>query len=69
MSKVILATRSIKKGEAVKAEIEAEINCMGVVGVDELDYSCHDSVRTFVARVAVLERVDIVVLTAGVATE
>lgn len=67
--KVILAVRSIKKGDAAKAEIETETKCTGVVEVYELDYSSYASVKTFAARVAELERIDIAILNAGVATE
>ena len=67
--KVILAVRSIKKGEVARAEIEAETKRTGVVQVYELDYSSYASVKSFAARVNELERIDIAVLNAGVATE
>ena len=67
--KVILAVRTVKKGEAAKAEIEAEEGRTGVVEVFELDYSSYASVKAFAANVAKLPRVDIAVLNAGVATE
>ena len=67
--KVILSVRSIEKGEAAKAEIESETKRPGVVEVYELDYSSYASVKAFAAKVAELDRVDIAVLNAGVATE
>lgn len=42
--RVILAVRTIKKGEAAEAEIETETNRTGVVEVYELDYSSYASV-------------------------
>ncbi|KAL9124437.1 MAG: hypothetical protein Q9217_006229 [Psora testacea] len=67
--KVILAVRSVKKGEAAKAEIEAEEGCMSIVEVYELDYSSYASVKAFAANIANLPRVDVAVLNAGIATE
>lgn len=61
--------RSIARGEAAKAEIEAETKRTGVVDVWELDYSSYASVKAFAANVAKLARVDAVVLNAGIATE
>ena len=55
--KFLLAVRSIKKGEAAKAE--AKINRMGVVQVYELDYSSYDAVKALAARLAELESVDV----------
>ena len=67
--KIILAVLSIKKCEAAKAEIEAQTKRSDVVEVYELDYSSYASVKVFAARVAELERANIDVLNAGVATE
>ena len=67
--KVILAVRSISKGEAAKADIEATTERLGIVDVYELDYSSYASVKVFAVEVAKLTRVDIVILNAGVATE
>ena len=48
LHKANLAVRSIKKkGEAAEAEIEAEINRIGVVEVYELDYLIYDSGQSF----------------------
>ena len=67
--KVVCAVRTVSKGEAAKADIEAETKTTGVIDVYELDYSKYASVQTFAANVAKLPRVDIAVLNAGVATE
>lgn len=67
--KVIIAVRSVAKGEAAKAEIEAESKTTGVIEVWELDYSRYDSVKAFAVKVKTLIRVDAVVLNAGIATE
>ena len=67
--KVVCAVRTISKGEAAKAEIEAESKITGVIDVYELDDSRYASVQSCAANVAKLPRVDIAVLNAGVATE
>ena len=67
--RVVLAVRSVEKGEAAKAEVEGETKRPGVVDVYELDYSSYASVKAFAARAAELDRVDVAVLNAGVATE
>lgn len=67
--KVICAVRSIGKGEAAKAEIEAETKITNVIDIYELDLSKYVSVKNFAANVAKLPRVDVAVLNAGVATE
>ncbi|KAL1965183.1 hypothetical protein VTN77DRAFT_5937 [Rasamsonia byssochlamydoides] len=73
--KVIMAVRSIAKGEAAKAEIEAaETKTKTTTGVImevwELDYARYDSVKAFAARAAAtLDRIDVVVLNAGIATQ
>ena len=67
--KVICAVRSISKGEAAKAEIEAETKVTDIIDIYELDLSKYVSVKNFAANVAKLPRVDIAILNAGVATE
>lgn len=67
--KVICTVRSVSKGEAAKADIEAETKRTGVVDIYELDYASYASVKSFAAKVAELPRLDIVILNAGVATE
>ncbi|KAH7148257.1 hypothetical protein EDB81DRAFT_458004 [Dactylonectria macrodidyma] len=65
-TRVILAVRSPKKGEDAKASIEATTNRKNVVEIWELDMADYDSIRTFVARCAYLDRIDAVVANAGV---
>lgn len=67
--KVIGVVRSIARGEAAKAEIEAETGRQGVVDLMECDLSSYASVKAFAANVATQDRVDAVVLNAGIATE
>jgi len=67
--KVILAVRSMPKGAAAKAEIEAATNRTGVVEVWELDYAKFASVKAFAAKAATLPRVDAVVLNAEITTQ
>lgn len=68
-SKVILAVRSIAKGKAAQAEIEARTRRTGVTEVWELDLSSYASVKAFAAKAAELPRVDAVVANASIATE
>ena len=67
--KVIIAVRSIARGEAAKAEIEAQTQSTGVLEVWEVDYASYDSVKAFAAKVATLARVDAVVLNAAIAAD
>lgn len=67
--KVIGAVRSIARGEAAKEEIEAETGRRGVIELMECDLSSYGSVKAFASNVAKLDRVDAVVLNAGIATE
>ncbi len=60
---------SSNKGEAALVEIEAETKRPGVAEIWELDYSNYASVKAFCARVAQLDRLDAMVLNAGVATK
>ncbi|KAF2233634.1 NAD(P)-binding protein [Viridothelium virens] len=66
-SHVILASRSLSKGEAAVKSIEASTGRKGVAEVWQLDLTSYDSVRAFAKRVEELERVDAVVQNAGVA--
>ncbi len=66
-STVILATRSISKGEAAAAEIERRTGRTGVLRVWHLDMNSYESVRGLAKRAAnELERLDVAVLNAGV---
>jgi retinol dehydrogenase 12 len=68
-AKVIVAVRSVSKGEAAKQEIERQTERAGTVDVWDLDYSSYASVKAFAARAAALQRLDAAVLNAGIATE
>lgn len=65
---VILAVRSIEKGEAAKNDIEASTRKQGVVQVWQLDMSSYKSVLDFSAKASKeLNRIDVALLNAGVA--
>ena len=66
-AKVILACRSVERGEAARRDIEATTNREGVVEVWEVDLVFFDSVKRFCRRAGGLERLDVLVLNAGVA--
>lgn len=67
-STVILAVRSLQKGEEAKKEIETSIGISGVVQVWQLDMSSYQSVLDFAARATKeLQRLDVALLNAGVA--
>lgn len=65
-ARVILAVRSVKKGEDAKASIETSTKRKGVVEVWQLDMSDYDSIKAFVTRCDSLDRLDVVVANAGV---
>lgn len=64
---VILAVRTLSKGEDAKGRIEAATGKKGIAEVWKLDLCSHESVREFAARVNGLERVDAVIENASVA--
>jgi retinol dehydrogenase-12 len=68
-SKVIIACRSLEKGEAAKKTIEEETKREGVLEVWQLDLASYASVKEFAARANELERLDILVENAGIATQ
>ena len=65
---VILAVRSLAKGEAAKEDIEASTNRKGVVEVWELDLASYASVKANAARLSKLERIDILIENAAIVT-
>lgn len=66
-SRVILAVRSIEKGEAAKRDIEKTTGRQDVVKVMHLDMSSYESVLDFAKKASEeLDRIDIAVLNAGV---
>jgi NAD(P)-dependent dehydrogenase (short-subunit alcohol dehydrogenase family) len=62
---VILACRTVSKGEAARADIEATTKRFGIVQVWQLDLEDHDSIRKFVQRAEALDRLDVVLENAG----
>ena len=67
--KVILACRSLERGEAAKRAIEESTKRTDVVEVWELDLSSYGSVKAFAARANGLERLDVLLENAGIATQ
>jgi NAD(P)-dependent dehydrogenase (short-subunit alcohol dehydrogenase family) len=65
-AKVILAVRTIEKGNVAKAAIEARTGKKGTIEVWQLEMSSYDSIRAFVEKAAQLDRLDIALLNAGV---
>ncbi|KAH7225194.1 hypothetical protein BKA60DRAFT_255570 [Fusarium oxysporum] len=63
---VILAVRSLEKGEAAKASIEASTKRKNVVQVWQLEMDKYDSIKSFASRCNSLERLDVVVENAGI---
>jgi NAD(P)-dependent dehydrogenase (short-subunit alcohol dehydrogenase family) len=66
-SKVILAVRNTKAGEAAKSAIEKSTKRTGVVEVWELDLGSYASVKAFATKAQSLERVDVLLENAGIA--
>jgi NAD(P)-dependent dehydrogenase (short-subunit alcohol dehydrogenase family) len=66
--KVIIACRSIEKGEAAKKDIEKSTKRTGVVEVWQLDLCSYESVKAFAAKANALPRLDVLLENAGVAT-
>lgn len=65
--KVILAVRSVSKGEDARKAIEASTGRKGVAVVWELDLNSYQSVKNFAERANGLRRLDAVVENAGIA--
>jgi retinol dehydrogenase 12 len=66
-AKVILACRSIPRGEEAALSIESTTGRKGVCEVWQVDLGNFDSVKRFTQRAAKLDRLDIVCENAGVA--
>ncbi|KAL8947173.1 MAG: hypothetical protein Q9222_006511 [Ikaeria aurantiellina] len=66
-AKVIIAVRSLEKGEAAKRSIEESEKKKGVVEVWHLDLSNYESVKQFAKKVDTLPRLDILLENAGIA--
>ena len=68
--KVILAVRSLEKGEAAKASIlKSEKKTADTVEVWKLDLSSYQSSKDFAQRAQALDRLDILIENAGIVTE
>jgi retinol dehydrogenase-12 len=65
---VIIACRTLSKGEAAKQEIEKSENSSGVLQVWELNLSSYASVKAFAKRCETLPRLDVCVENAGIAS-
>lgn len=65
-SKVILTARDAHKGEAAKDDIEARLGRKHQLEVWELDMNSYDSIVAFAQRAGELDRLDVVILNAGV---
>lgn len=65
--KVIIAVRSISKGDAAKREIEQSTGRQGVLEVWPLDLASYESTIQFAERAKKLQRLDILLENAGVA--
>ena len=68
-AKVILAVRSLEKGEAAKKSIEETTGRTGVVEVWQMDLSSYESVQQFVKKAESLNRLDVIVENAGIARD
>lgn len=65
-ARVILAVRTITKGEDAKASIKALTKRLNVLEVWQLDMIDYQSILSFVSKCENLERLDVVVANAGV---
>lgn len=69
-SKVIFGVRNLKKGEQAKREIELATQCKsGVIDVWEIDLESPATIKRFVDRANLLDRVDVVINNAGLGTK
>ena len=67
--KVLLAVRSVEKGEEAKKSIEASEKRLDVVEVWNLSLSSYQSVKNFAKRAQGLQRLDVLVENAGKVTQ
>jgi retinol dehydrogenase-12 len=68
-SKVILAVRSLSNGNIARTNLEASTGRSNAVQVCELDMADHESVRNFANQMEAIERLDAVILNAGIYTQ
>ena len=67
--KIILAVRTVEKGEAAKKSIEESTNRRGVIQVWPLDLTSYESVKQFSTRAEGLKRLDVLLENAGMMTK
>ena len=67
--KVIIACRSLPKGEAAKKSIEESSGRKGVVDVFHLDLSSYASVKAFAEQCQNLDRIDVLIENAGISVD
>ncbi|KAH7389120.1 hypothetical protein BKA64DRAFT_130318 [Cadophora sp. MPI-SDFR-AT-0126] len=65
-AKVILAVRSVKKGEVAKASIEETTGKKNVVEVWQIDMSNYESIKAFAEKCSSLDRLDVLLANAGI---
>lgn len=65
--RIILAVRSLEKGEKAKRLLETETKRVGVAEVWHLDMCSYNSVKSFAVKVSNLERVDAIIENVGIA--
>jgi retinol dehydrogenase 12 len=68
-AKVIIACRTVSKGEEAKKSIEESTQRTGVVEVWKLDLSSYASVKEFAVRANQLPRLDVLLENAGISTQ
>ncbi|KAJ6006240.1 short-chain dehydrogenase/reductase [Penicillium sp. IBT 35674x] len=66
--RVILAVRSVQRGQDAAEELEISTGRSGSVQVEELDMASHESVKAFAMRMEEVDRLDTVLLNAGMYT-
>jgi NAD(P)-dependent dehydrogenase (short-subunit alcohol dehydrogenase family) len=66
--RVILAVRSVQRGQDAAEELEKSTGRSGAVQVEELDMASHESVKAFATRMEKVDRLDAVLLNAGMYT-
>lgn len=66
---VVLAVRSVSRGNEAAAALHSATGRSGVVKVYELDMASQESTKTFVAQMEALDRLDAVLLNAGIYTQ
>ncbi|UKZ82536.1 hypothetical protein TrVFT333_010325 [Trichoderma virens FT-333] len=65
-AKVIIGVRNAEKGESTKTAIETQAGCKDVIEVWALDMASYDSIKAFSKRMETIDRIDALVLNAGV---